>query len=124
MGSSKEYQLISQYCHEPGGLPIKYEELLKVAENLSALANSSNESQTNITWSLNKVLGQEEAETVVLRGLLLIEKILEDGSVSINSLYSVRKRLENLKSTDSKQISVKSAKIFAIIEHLKCSKAA
>jgi hypothetical protein len=97
---------------------------LKTAEDLSALASSSSESQASIIWSMKKVLAEEGNETEILRGLLLFEKILEEGTVSLNSLCLLRKRLEHWKSSENKQISVKSAKILAILELLKCSKAA
>ena len=124
--TSKEHQLISEFCRQPGGLPVKYEELLKVAEDLATLVsnNSSSESQTAVLGSLRKTLGEEEAETTVLRCLLVLEKILEEGIISINSLYSLRKILERLKSSESQQVSMKAAKILDILEHLRSSKTA
>jgi len=126
--TTEEYELIKNFCHQPGGLPVKFEELLRVAEGLAALSASSGDSQTNTLGSVRTLMAEEKEEDVkgtkVLRCLLVLEKILEEGIVSPNMLYALRKNLERWKGLENKQISIKAAKILAILEHLRSSKSA
>ncbi len=124
MSSTREHQLISDFCHQPGGLPLNFSDLLRVTEDLLALSSSSPDSQTTILAAMRKFLQEEEkvGDTRVLRCLLLLEKVLEEGVVSVNQLYSLRTSLVAWKEVNCKQISVKAGKILVILEHFKHSK--
>jgi hypothetical protein len=121
--SAIEHRHILEFCRQPGGLALlKFQDLLDAAGQLAALATNA-DSQTAIVSSLKKILPDKE-ESTVLRGLLLLEKILEEGIVSLHLLFSLRHSIEGLKSVECKHISMKASKILKSLEYFRQSKAA
>ena len=119
LSTSKEHQLILNFCHQPGGLPqLNFQDLLLVSDELVSLSTTTPDSQTAILASVKRILSEKEDATV-LRCLLLVEKILEGGAVSLNLLFSLRSSLDDLKASENSTIVIKAAKILAIFDYFK-----
>ena len=73
----------------------------------------------NILYSIKNVF-ETEHEHAVFRALVLVEKIYEHSMVPINVLHKVLGPTLEAKKTDANaKIAIKSAKILAILEHMK-----
>ena len=125
MSTSPEHQLIVSFCHQPGGLnQLNFQDLLHVADQLVALSSTATpDSPSTILASLKRVLSEKE-DSSLLRCLLLIEKILEEGVVSPSMMFSLRSSLEDLKAAENEVIALKAAKIVAVLDYFKQLKTA
>ena len=76
----------------------------------------------NMLYSIKNVF-ETENEYAVLRALVLVEKIYEHSMVPVHVLHKVLgPNLEAKKTDVNAKIAIKSAKILAILEHMKSFK--